>query len=101
MARNNVIVAQYCLNVVGGDYNYMQLQIAMLRLRLSLRLYQLHNLCGAGESAFIALQAVWVQIAGLVATTVIGRQLHWTYTGAALALHLTGAINMNAGKRSG
>lgn len=101
MTHNNVIVAQYCLNVVGGDYNYMQLQIAMLRLRLSLRLYQLHNLCGAGESAFITLQAVGVQVACFISTAVVGCQLHRTYASAALALHLTGTRDMNAGKRSG
>ena len=62
-------------------------------------LFQHHNLCGASQSTLATLQAIWMKIAYLLATRVVGRELHRTDAGAALALHLAGTLYMNVGER--
>ena len=52
----------------------------------------LHDVCGAGHGAFLALDAVGVQIAFGRSATVVGSELHGAYAGAALTLHLAAAI---------
>ena len=63
--------------------------------RLTLRVFQHHQLCWAGQGALAALQAVWMQIARLAAATVVGLQLHRADTGTHLTLHLAFARHMD------
>ena len=64
-------------------------------------MFQCHNLRRAGQCAFAALDAVGMQIARLLAATVIGRELHRTDTGTVLTLHLTGTRNVDVRKSLG
>ena len=62
---------------------------------------QSHYLRGTGQYTLAALDAVGVQIACGLTTTVVGRKLHGTDTGAALALHLAGTGHMDVCERLG
>ena len=42
---------------------------------------QFHHLCGAGEGAFVAFQAVGMQITRRFATRIVGSELHGAHAG--------------------
>lgn len=61
---------------------------------------QRHDLQRASEGALVALEAIGMQIANLLATRLVRRQLHRADAGAILALGLTCTRNMDIGERS-
>ena len=64
-------------------------------------MFQCHYLRRASQCAFAALEAVGMQIACLLAATVIGGKLHRTDAGTTLTLHLTGTRYVDVRKSLG
>ena len=63
--------------------------------------FQCHDLRRTGQRTLTTFQTVWIEIAYFLSATVVGRELHRTDTGTALALHLTGTRNMDVCKNLG
>ena len=54
--------------------------------------------CGTCQGALAALDAVGVEIATGLATGLVGGELHGTDSGAHLALHAAGVVDMHGGE---
>ena len=64
---------------------------------MNYELSKCYTFCRTDQGAFSTLYTIGVQIACLVPLAVIGRKLHRTETGTALALETAGTGNVDAG----
>ena len=63
--------------------------------------FQCYDLCGTCLRTLATFQTVGIEKAYFLSSAVVGRELHRADTGTHLALHLTGAADVDVGKRLG